>query len=70
MTAAEAAAALASSDIEKNSRLCFDEIGEGEGEGEGEGTCLSFFPFSLAEMRCSFLLKDSSVGNFHGTRYI
>ena len=38
----EAAAALASSDIEKKFRSNSDK----RGEGEGEGTYFSFFPFS------------------------
>ena len=59
---AEAAAALASSDIERKFRLHSDKIGEGEGEG------VSFY-FS-ASMRRLLLVKDSSVGDFNGTRDI
>ena len=63
---AEAAATSASSDLEKKFRPHSDKIVE----GEGEGTHFSFFPFSSAAIRRSLLVKNSSVGNFYGTRDI
>ena len=58
---AEAAAASASSDLEKKFRSHSDE----RGEEDVEGARFSFFPISSAAIRRSLLVKDSSVRNFH-----
>ena len=63
---AEVAAASASYDLENNFRSHSNEIGEGEGEGRH----FSLLPFYSSAMRRSLLVKDSPVGNFHGTRDI
>ena len=48
----EAAAALASSDIEKKFRSHSNERDNGEGEGDREGTRFYFLPFSSEAMSC------------------
>ena len=68
MAAAETGAAVASvsSDLEKKFRFHYEE----REERKGEGTNFYFFPFYLAAMKRLLLVKDSSVGNFYGTRDI